>query len=132
MDDFDKHEVLLAFVHRGRQVQPQPWAGRRCFSNPTGTAIGCARRCSSTNRRRSTRATSPSTAIECGIVSFEAVFMPYMLSQEGQTADRAPGRTVARAQADEGGGAAIALMLALCYRARVGRGPPTSKREILG
>ncbi|UQD96060.1 hypothetical protein [Bradyrhizobium japonicum] len=52
MDDFEKHEVLLAFRHRGRSMQ--------------------------------LRASAKGWAIETGILSFEAVFFPYMLTNSGQ------------------------------------------------
>jgi hypothetical protein len=94
MDDFEKHEVLLAFTHRGRQVQLQAsakgWAQIYLKENPW------------TYQRRSTRHDYEQaalrqghvavnsifkgqvTAIECGILKFEAVFMPYMLTSDGR------------------------------------------------
>ena len=98
MDDFDKHEILLAFTHRGRQVQlnasAKGWAQMYLKENPW------------TSRRRGTRQEweqaalrqgqiavnsilrdwikGQLTAIECGILSFEAVFMPYMLTSDGR------------------------------------------------
>jgi hypothetical protein len=98
MDDFDKHEVLLAFTHRGRQVQlrasAKGWAQIWLKENPH------------TYRSRSTRQEHEQaalrqghiavnsilrdwikgqvTAVECGILSFEAVFMPFMLTADGR------------------------------------------------
>ena len=98
MDDFEKHEVLLAFTHRGRQVQlrasAKGWAQMYLKENPWSYS------------RRSTRIDYEQqalkqghvavnsilrdwmkgqiTAIECGILSFEAVFMPYMLTADGR------------------------------------------------
>ena len=98
MDDFDKHEVLLAFTHRGRPVQlrasAKGWAQMFLKENPY------------THRRRGTRIDweqaalrqgqiavnsilrdwikGQMTAVECGILSFEAVFMPYMLTSDGR------------------------------------------------
>lgn len=98
MDDFDKHEVLLAFTHRGRPVQlrasAKGWAAMYLKENPW------------TSRRRGTRQEHEQaalrqghiavnsilrdwikgqvTAVECGILSFEAVFMPYMLTNDGR------------------------------------------------
>ena len=98
MDDFDKHEELLAFTHRGRQVQlrasAKGWAQIFLKENPW------------TSRRRDTRVDyeqgalrqghiavnsilrdwikGQMTAVECGILSFEAVFMPYMLTNDGR------------------------------------------------
>jgi hypothetical protein len=99
MDDFEKHEVLLAFTHRGRQVQLRAsasgWAQMSLKANPW------------TYLRRSTQheweqaalrqghvavnsilrdwIKGQITAIECGILSFEAVFMPFMLANDGRT-----------------------------------------------
>jgi len=98
MDDFEQHEVLLAFKHRGRQVQlkasAKGWAQIWLKENPH------------TYRSRSTRQEHEQTAlhqghiavnsilrdwikgqvtaVECGILSFEAVFMPYMLTADGR------------------------------------------------
>jgi hypothetical protein len=98
MDDFEKHEVLLAFTHRGRQVQlnasAKRWAQMYLKENPW------------TYSRRSQRVEYEQaalrhghiavnsvlrdwikgqiTAIECGILSFEAVFTPYMLTSDGR------------------------------------------------
>jgi hypothetical protein len=99
MDDFDKHEVVLAFTHRGRPIQlrasAKGWAAMYLKENPY------------TARRRAPRAEYEAaalqqghiavnsilrdwikgqvTAVECGILSFEAVFMPYMLGRDGRT-----------------------------------------------
>jgi hypothetical protein len=98
MDDFEQHEVLLAFRHRGRQVQlrasAKGWAQLYLKENPYSS------------RRRVTRVEwerkalrqghvavnsilrdwikGQVTAVECGILSFEAVFMPYMLTADGR------------------------------------------------
>jgi hypothetical protein len=98
MDDFDKHEVMLAFTHRGRPIQlrasAQGWARMFLKENPW------------THRRRGQRIDYEQqalrqghvavnsilrdwikgqvTAVECGILSFEAVFMPYMLTADGR------------------------------------------------
>jgi hypothetical protein len=98
MDDFAKHEVLLAFTHRGRQLQLRAsaagWARLYLRENPW------------TNRHRSTKAEHEQaalrqghvavnsilrdwikgqvTAVECGILSFEAVFLPFMLTADGR------------------------------------------------
>lgn len=97
MDDFSANEVLLAFTHHGRQIQlrasAKGWAQLYLKENPWST------------QRRSTRAEYDAaalrqgliavnsilrdwvkgqvTAIECGVLSFEAVFMPYMLLADG-------------------------------------------------
>jgi len=99
MDDFDNHEILLAFKHRGRSMQlrasAKGWAAMYLKENPW------------TLRRRGTRQEYEKAAlrqgliavnsilrdwvkgqvmaVECGILSFEAVFMPYMLTNDGRT-----------------------------------------------
>ena len=98
MDRFEKGEVLLAFTHRGRQVQlrapAKGWAQMFLRENPW------------TYKRRSQRVEweqralhqghvavnsilrdwikGQVTAIEAGILSFEAVFMPHMLTADGR------------------------------------------------
>jgi hypothetical protein len=99
MDDFDKYEILLAFNHRGRSMQlrasAKGWAAMYLKENPW------------THRRRGPRKDYEQAAlrqglvavnsilrdwvkgqvmaVECGILSFEAVFMPYMLTNDGRT-----------------------------------------------
>lgn len=98
MDQFNEHAVLLAFVHRGRQIQlkasAKGWAQAYLNENPWG------------HRRRGTRqqyedkalkqgmiavnsilrdwVKGQMTAVECGILDFGAVFMPYMLASDGR------------------------------------------------
>jgi hypothetical protein len=98
MDDYAKREVILAFKHRGVAMQlhasAEGWAQMWLKENPW------------TNRMRRTRVDyeqdalkqghiainsmlrdwvkAQVTIIECGILSFEAVFMPYMLTSDGR------------------------------------------------
>ena len=98
LDKYEQHEVLLHFVHRGRQVQlrasAKGWAQMYLKANPWS------------HTRRSTRQDYEQaalkqghiavnsmlrdwikgqvTAIESGILSFEAVFMPFMLTSDGR------------------------------------------------
>lgn len=98
MDDFAEHSVLLAFTHRGRPVQlrasAKGWAAMYLRENPW------------TSRRRGRRSAYEQaalrqgliainsilrdwvkgqvTAVECGIMSFEAVFMAHMLTNDGR------------------------------------------------
>ena len=107
MDDFEKHEVLLAFKHRGQSVQlsasAKGWAQAWLKANPWNY------------NRRSTRQDweqralkqghiavnsvlrdwmkGQVTAIECGILSFEAVFLPHMLTHDGRTVIERLGET---------------------------------------
>jgi hypothetical protein len=98
MDEFHDRVVLLAFTHRGRNVQlrasAKGWAAAWLKDNPY------------TSRRRATRqeweerairqgmvavnsilrdwVKGQVTAVECGMLSFEHVFVPYMLSADGK------------------------------------------------
>lgn len=98
MDEFSDHSVLLAFKHRGRDVQlrasAKGWAQMYLKENPWN------------NRRRDKRheyeqaalqqgqvainsilrdwVKGQLTAVECGVLSFEAVFMPHMLTNDGR------------------------------------------------
>ena len=100
MDDFDENSVLLAFRHRGRQIQlkasARGWAAMLLRAHPW-----------STKRRGKTRADyeraalmqgsvavnsilrdwvkGQLTAVECGMMPFESVWLPYMLTNDGQT-----------------------------------------------
>lgn len=100
MDDFEDSSVLLAFRHRGRQVNlkasAKGWAAMYLRARPYNPS-----------RMRRTRADYEQaalrqgfvainsilrdwvkgqvTAVECGMLSFEAVFMPHMLTEDGRT-----------------------------------------------
>jgi hypothetical protein len=98
MDDFTNHEVVLAFTHRGRQVQlpasAKGWAQMFLKAKPYSY------RMRGTRQQYEARALQQGhiavnsilrdwvkgqvTAIECGVLSFEAVFMPYMLTNDGR------------------------------------------------
>ena len=98
MDDFEKHEVLLAFTHRGRNHQMRAsakgWAQLWLKANPY------SHRCRRSKVEYEQDALKQGqvavnsilrdtikgqvTAVECGILSFEAVFMPYMLTNDGR------------------------------------------------
>ena len=99
MDDFEKQELLLQFTHRGRQVQlrasAKGWAQAYLKENPwnysrrTGRVeyeqAALAQGQIATNSILRDWIKGQITAIECGITSFEAVFMPYMLTADGRT-----------------------------------------------
>jgi len=98
MDDFAQHEVLLAFTHRGRRVQlrasAKGWAQLFLKQNPwTGYRRGTRQDYEQKVLRQGHVAVNSIlrdwikgqvTAIECGILSFEAVFMPFMLAADGR------------------------------------------------
>ena len=98
MDDYEKHEVLLAFTHRGRNHQMRAsakgWAQLWLKANPY--SYRCRRskveyeqdalkqgQVAVNSILRDT-IKGQTTAVECGILSFEAVFMPYMLTSDGR------------------------------------------------
>jgi hypothetical protein len=98
MDDFDKNEVLLAFTHRGRSIQlrasakgwaqmylkENPWNARR-FGNRVDYEQKALRQGQiAVNSILRDWIKGQMTAVECGILSFEAVFMPFMLTNDGR------------------------------------------------
>lgn len=98
MDDFDAHEVLLAFKHRGRPVQlrasAKGWAAMylkaRPFSHRTrGNRHDYEQRALkqgliAVNSILRDWVKGQVVAVECGMMSFEAVFMPHMLTDDGR------------------------------------------------
>jgi hypothetical protein len=98
MDDFENQELILAFVHRGRRVQlrasARGWASKWLKENPQGSRS----RVSSDEYRRAAleqgqRAVNSIlrdevkgyvTRIESGVRSFEEVFWPHMLTNDGR------------------------------------------------
>jgi hypothetical protein len=98
MDEFDKHEVLLAFTHRGRAVQlrasAKGWAQMWLKQNPWSPRHRSTRQEWEQKALRQGHVAVNSmlrdwikgqvTAIESGILSFEAVFLPFMLTADGR------------------------------------------------
>jgi hypothetical protein len=98
MDEWDKQEVLLAFRHRGRDVQQRasakgwaqmylkrhPWTYRMRTSQVDHEQKALQQGHIAVNSILRDRVKGQVTAIECGILSFEAVFMPYMLTVDGR------------------------------------------------
>lgn len=98
MDDFAKYEVFLAFKHRGRSVQlrasAKGWAAMYLKARPYGS------RTRGTKADYETKALKQGliavnsilrdwvkgqvVAVECGMMSFEAVFMPHMITSDGR------------------------------------------------
>lgn len=99
MDDNARHEVLLAFTHRGRQIQlnvsARGWAQMWLKENPYSVHRHMTRHEYEQKALQQGRIATNSilrdwvkaqiTIIESGIVSFEAVFMPFMLTADGRT-----------------------------------------------
>src|SRR5262249_50711891 len=98
MDDHAKHEVTLYFEHRGRPVRLQAsakgWAQMWLKENPLSYR---ARKSKYEHEQEALQQghlavssilrdwiKGQVTAIETGILSFEAVFMPFMLTSDGR------------------------------------------------
>jgi hypothetical protein len=98
MDDFNAHEVLLAFTHRGRQVQlrasAKGWTQLYLKAKPFSYRMRGTRQQYEAKVLQQGHIAVNSilrdwvkgqvTAIESGILSFEAVFMPFMLTNDGR------------------------------------------------
>jgi hypothetical protein len=98
MDDFGDQSVLLAFTHRGRQVQlrasakgwaqmwltANPWHSRRRLSQHEYEADALRQGLIAVNSILRDWVKGQVTAIECGMLSFESVFLPYMLAADGR------------------------------------------------
>lgn len=98
MDDFDKKEVLLAFSHRTRPVHlrasAKGWAAMYLRARPWSNRVRCSlheyeqralqQGMVAVNSILRDWVKGQVTAVECGILSFEAVFMPYMLTNDGR------------------------------------------------
>ena len=99
MDNYEDHEVLLQFEHRGRQMRlrasAKGWAALWLKENPYN-----GYRKSSENEHRAKALAQGHVAInsilrdwvkgqlmavESGMLSFDAVFMPFMLTHDGRT-----------------------------------------------
>ncbi len=99
MDEFDTHSLLLAFEHRGRAVQlrasAKGWATWFLKEKPYSLRMRC------TSAQYNARALSQGmiavnsiirdwvkgsvTAVECGLMPVEAMFMAHMITNDGQT-----------------------------------------------
>jgi hypothetical protein len=99
MDDYEKHEVMLAFKHRGRAIQlrasakgwaamylkDNPYNGRRRQNRHDYEQAALAQGLIAVNSILRDWIKGQMVAVECGVLSFDAVFMPYMLTNTGQT-----------------------------------------------
>jgi hypothetical protein len=99
MDDFEDHSVLLVFKHRGRQVQLRasargwapmylklnPWSYSRRATRQQWEAKALAQGLIAVNSIMRDWVKGQITAIESGMLSFEAVFAMHMLLEDGQT-----------------------------------------------
>lgn len=99
MDDYESHAVILAFRHRGREMQlrasaqgwaalfvkENPWNGRRKSTEHQWKQRALAQGQIAVNSILRDWVKGQVMAIETGILSFEAVFAPYMLLGDGRT-----------------------------------------------
>jgi hypothetical protein len=98
LDDFANHTLLLAFTHRGRRVElrasakgwaqlylkENPWSSRRRGTKQQYELAALKQGQIAMNSILRDWVKGQVTAIECGVLSFEAVFMPYMLTNDGR------------------------------------------------
>jgi hypothetical protein len=98
MDDFAKHEVMLAFTHRGRAIQlrasakgwaalylrENPWTVRHRKSRVEHEQAALRQGHIAVNSILRDWIKGQVTAVETGILSFEAVFLPFMLTSDGR------------------------------------------------
>lgn len=97
MDEFEQKSILLAFKHRGRDVHLRAsangWAVLYLKAHPynyrrNGTKTDWEQKAVrqgliAINSILRDWVKGQITAVECGMLSFEAVFMPYMLTADG-------------------------------------------------
>jgi hypothetical protein len=98
MDQFDRHTVLLQFEHRGRSVRLEasaqgwanmylkvnPWNSKRYSDEPTWNAKALKQGMVAVNSVLRDWVKGQITAVETGVLSFEGVFLPYMVTDNGQ------------------------------------------------
>lgn len=98
MDQFAEGAVILAFEHRGRAVQlrasaqgwanayleENPWNARRQYSEKEWERRALEQGLRAVNSILRDWVKGQVTAIETGILSFDHVFMPYMLAADGR------------------------------------------------
>jgi hypothetical protein len=98
MDKFEQHEVLLYFKHRGRVIQlhasakgwaqmsvkQNPWSYRSRRSKVEHDQDALRQGHIAVNSILRDWIKGQVTAIESGMLSFEAVFMPHMLTNDGR------------------------------------------------
>lgn len=99
MDQFSDHSVLLQFTHRGRPVQlrasakgwaamylrEKPWNRRTRKARGAYEQKALAQGAIAINSILRDWVKGQITAVECGMLSFEAVFMPHMLARDGRS-----------------------------------------------
>ena len=98
MDDLVERSVLLAFKHRGRQVQlratakgwaalylkKHPWTPSRRSSRAAWEDVALNHGHIAVNSILRDWVKGQLTAVECGVLSFEDVFFAHMLTNDGR------------------------------------------------
>ena len=98
MDEYADASVLMAFEHRGRPIQMRasakgwaawflrenPWTVRRKCTNPEWKAKALAQGMIAVNSILRDWCKGQVTAVECGIMPAEAVFLAHMVTTSGQ------------------------------------------------
>lgn len=99
MDDYAEKPLILAFKHRGRAVHlkasAKGWAQMFLKRNPYNSYRRCKQQEYEQRALQQGMVAMNSilrdwvkgqvTAVECGVLSFEAVFMSHMLTSDGRT-----------------------------------------------
>jgi hypothetical protein len=99
LDKYDEQDVLLAFSYRGRRVEMKvsakgwaamwlkenPWSHRMRHSQEEHRQKALKQGLVAVNSILRDWVKSQISAVECGILSFEEVFLPFMLTGSGQT-----------------------------------------------
>ena len=99
MDDYERHEIVLAFRHRGRDMhlrasaqgwaalflKENAWNSRRKSSPEAWKQRALAQGQIAVNSILRDWVKGQVMAIECGVLSFEQVFSPYVLLNDGRT-----------------------------------------------
>lgn len=99
MDDFERHELILEFRHRGRKIvlrasalgwaavflKNAPHNSRMKLRRPDYEAAALHQGQIAINSILRDWVKGQVTAIECGVFAFDTVFMPYMLLPSGRT-----------------------------------------------
>ncbi len=98
MDEFETKSLVLAFIHRDRKVQlrasaqgwanaflkEHPWTYRRRYSRQEWEERALEQGMIAVNSVLRDWIKGQVTAIETGILTFDHVFLPYMLGHDGR------------------------------------------------
>lgn len=98
MDQFDRNTVILAFEHRGRSVRLEAsaqgwanmflrenqWTNRRTYTQRDWEQKALNQGMVAVNSILRDWVKGQITAVETGVLSFEGVFLPYMITDNGQ------------------------------------------------